>query len=76
MCFSTLRFTIFRATSPFLIQEGNKTLLQTEYTPPKENVPMEQTLPLPFFQPSPVVLTKIRQFARTFRPQPYSLTLA
>ena len=40
-------------------------------TPLKASQPMEQALPLPYFQPSTAVLAKIRQFARTFRPQPY-----
>lgn len=35
---------------------------------------MEQTLPLPYIQPNTTVLAKIRQFARTFRPQPFTLT--
>lgn len=38
--------------------------------------PMEQALPLPLFQPSTVVLANLRQFARTFRPQPYLVALA
>lgn len=37
---------------------------------------MEQTLPLPYFQPSTAVLAKIRQFARTFRPQPFTVIYA
>lgn len=37
---------------------------------------MEQKLPLPLFQPSTAVLANIRQFARTFRPQPYNVALA
>ena len=29
---------------------------------------MEQKLPLPYLQPSPAVLARIRQFARTYQP--------
>lgn len=33
------------------------------------SVPMEQTLPLNYLQPSTAVLARVRQFARNFRPQ-------
>jgi len=41
-----------------------------------QNQPMEQTLPLPLFQPNTAVLAKVRQFARTFRPQPFIAAIA
>ena len=68
--------TIIRRLYPFFIQEGNKNLAANRLLTTLKNVPMEQTLPLPFFQPSTAVLAKIRQFACTFRPQPYNLKLA
>jgi hypothetical protein len=33
---------------------------------------MEQTLPLPFIQPSQAVLARIKEFARKYRPQSFT----
>ncbi len=37
---------------------------------------MEQQLPLPYLQPNPAVLARIRQFARIYRPVCSTLLLA
>lgn len=58
----------------FYVEAYKTSTLNSKLTTPTP--PMEQALPLPYFQPSTAVLAKIRQFARNFRPQPYLVIVA